>query len=98
MNKAELRLNTVTMNKIKEVFHDKIKVGDFLRFKTIEEYEDFGEEITDLIEKFEGQMVEVLKVSEDTNEWGEHYYLVVNSEGDIVSATDHEFSKVYREI
>lgn len=98
MKQAQFRLNKTTVCNIREVLNDEIRVGDFLQFKSIGEYEEAGDEITDLIEKFEGEMVEVLKVSEDTNEWGEHYYLVINSEGDIVSATDHEFSKVYREI
>ena len=76
------------------MFKKEIKVGDILQFKSLEEYKEDNDEITELIEKFQEQQVEVLKVSKEVNEWGEHYYLVVNSEGDIVSATDHEFKEV----
>ena len=92
------RLKTTPVSRIRELKDDEfIQVGDFLEFLTVEDYEEIGEEVTDLIEKFSGEMVEVLKVGKEINEWGEKEFLVVNADGDIVSATSHEFSKAYRE-
>ena len=92
------RLNTVPVGNIRKLEgNEVIQEGDFLEFLTIEDYEEAGEELTDLVEKFAGEIVEVLKISKDTNEWGEKVFLVVNADGDIVSATSHEFSQAYRE-
>ena len=92
------RLKTVPVSRIRELKGDElIQEGDFLQFLTVEEYEEANDEITELIVKYAGEIVEVLKVSKDTNEWGEKIFLVVNAEGDIVSATSHEFCKAYRE-
>ena len=92
------RLNTVPISKIKKLDRSEvIQEGDFLEFLTVEDYEEAGDELTDLVVKFAGEIVEVLKVSKDTNEWGEKVFLVVNADGDIVSASSHEFSQAYRE-
>ena len=97
--KTVSRLNTVPVSKLRRVEqNENIQVGDFLQFLTLEDYENIDEEITELVEKFAGEMVEVVSVSKDTNEHYEHTYLVVNKDGDMVSATDHEFYlSAYRE-
>ena len=98
VGQAPTRLNSVKVGNIRELKPNEfIKKGDFLQFLTLEEYEDFGEEITDIIEKFAGEMVEVIQVGGYTNEFGEKTFVVSDSMGNIVTATSHEFSKAYRE-
>lgn len=92
------RLNTITVANIRELKdNEKIQVGDFLEFLTLEEFEEAGEEITELVEKFAGKMVEVLEVGEDYNEFHELSFFVRDEEDNMVSGTSHEFSKAYRE-
>ena len=92
------RLNTVTVANIRQLEdNEKIKVGDFLQFLTLEEYEDAGEEITELIEQFAGKMVEVLGISNDYNEFHELEFEVQDEEGNQVIGTSHEFSCAFRE-
>lgn len=70
------------------------------KLKTLEEYKEEGEEITDLIEMFAGHYVQVLSIDENTNEFGEKSYLVedLNTNKGIVSVTDHEIKEIYKEI
>lgn len=92
------KLKTLTVDKIRRLQSDEIiQEGDFLEFLAIKDYEEAGDEVTDLIKKFAGEIVEVLKISKDTNEWGEKTFLVSNADGDIISATSHEFAQAYRE-
>ena len=93
------RLNTVTVANIRPLEdNDFIQVGDFLQFITLEEYEDAGDEITELIEKFAGEMVEVLSISKDCNDFHEFEFTVQDKDGNIVTGTSHEFCRAYREI
>lgn len=92
------RLNTIKVSQIRELKdNEKIQVGDFLQFLTIEEFEEAGEEITELVEKFAGKMVEVLEVGGEYNEFHELEFFVRDEEDNMVSGTSHEFSKAYRE-
>ena len=50
--------------------------------------------MTELVEKFAGQTLEVVSVSPITNEFGERYIIAQSEEGDIVSFTEHEIAKV----
>ena len=98
VGQAPTRLNSVKVADIRELSPlEPITKGDFLLFNTLEEYEELGDEVTDLIEKFAGEMVEVIQVGEETNEFGEKTFVVSDSMGNIVTATSHEFSKAYRE-
>lgn len=98
IGKAPTRLNSVKVGNIRELEPNEfIEDGDFLQFLTLDEYEEAGEEITDLIEKFAGKIVEVIQVGGYTNEFGEKTFVVSDSMGNIVTATSHEFSKAYRE-
>ena len=78
----------------------EIKIGDIVLLKSVEEYEEDGDEITELVEKFAGHTMEVLHVGKDLNEFGEKTYQLValNMEVGFITATDHEIAKVYREI
>ena len=94
----ENRLNTVKINDIRPLRdNEKIEKGDFLQVLSLEEYEETGDEITELVEKFAGKMVEVLSISKDVNEFHEHEFLVKDNEGNIVTMTSHEFNQAYRE-
>ena len=78
----------------------EIKTGDLVLLKSIEEYEEDGDEITELVEKFAGHTMQVLKVEKDPNEFGERTYQLValNMEVGFITATDHEIAKIYREV
>lgn len=78
----------------------EIKVGDLVLLKSIEEYEDEGDEITELVEKFAGNTMQVLRVDQTLNEFGERTYQLValNREVGFITATDHEIARIYREI
>ena len=76
----------------------KIERTDIVRLKTISEYEEAGDEITELVEKFAGHYVRVLGIEEEINEFGERTYMVedINSNNGIVGVTDHEIAIVYK--
>ena len=44
-----------------------LKDGDIVKIKSLEQYEEDGDEITELIEKFAGQKVRVLRVYPQEN-------------------------------
>lgn len=92
------RLNSVSVANIRELaYNEEIQRGDFLQVLSLDEYEEEGEEITELIEKFAGKMVEVLGVSRGINEFGECEFMVQDNEGNVVTMTSHEFNKAYRQ-
>ena len=94
----ENRLNSVKVSNIRRLEdNEKIQKGDFLQVISLEEYEEAGDEITELVEQFAGKMVEVLGMEEDLNEFGEYEFLVQDNVGNIVSMTSHEFCQAYRE-
>ena len=78
----------------------EIKKGDIVRLKSIEEYEEDGDEITELVEKFAGNTMQVLQVDQNLNEFGERTYQLValNREVGFITATDHEISAIYKEV
>ena len=69
-------------------------IGDKILIKTIEEYEDNDDEITELVEKFAGKEMTVISVNHELNEFGEISVTAKSEEGDIVSFTEHEIAKV----
>ncbi len=75
-----------------------IERTDIVTLKTISEYEEAGDEITELVEKFAGHYARVLGIEEELNEFGERTYVVedINSNNGIVTVTDHEISAVYK--
>ena len=73
-----------------------VEVGNKILIKTVEEYEEDGDEVTELVEKFAGQTLEVVSVSSITNEFGERYIIAQSEEGDLVSFTEHEIAKILR--
>ena len=93
------RLKTVTVANIRKLEdHEPLEIGDFLKFLTLEEYEEAEEEITDINKKFAGKMVEVLEKSIVTDEFGEFDLLVQDADDNIVLAKSRDFSEAYREI
>ena len=93
------RLNTVKVANIRLLEdNEPIQVGDFLQVITLEEYEDAGDEITELTEKFAGKMVEVLCICKGYNDFHELEFTVQDEDGNIVTGTSHEFCRAYREV
>ena len=75
-----------------------IAVGDIVKLKTVSEYEEAGDEITELVERFAGQYGNITNVDEDVNEWGEQTYEVYIWYKGFVSATDHEIAELYKKV
>lgn len=75
-----------------------IERTDIVTLKTLGEYEEAGDEITELVEKFAGHYVRVIGIEEELNEFGERTYVVedINSNNGIVTVTDHEIAVVYK--
>lgn len=67
---------------------------DTIVIKTVAEYEEDGDEVTELVEKFAGQKLTVLSVSNEINEFGERCITAQSKEGDIVTFTEHEIATV----
>lgn len=72
----------------------EVEAGDIVRIKSIEEYEDNDDEITELVEKFAGKEMTVVSVNHELNEFGEMSITAKSAEGDIVSFTEHEIAKI----
>lgn len=75
-----------------------IAVGDIVKLKTVSEYEEAGDEVTELVEMFAGQYGNVTNVDEDINEWGEGTYEVYVQFKGFVSVTDHEIAELYKKV
>ena len=73
-----------------------ISKGDEILIKSIKEYEEENDEVTELVEKFAGKVLEVLSVSEDTNEWGEHTILASHRELGTCTFTEHEIEAIVK--
>lgn len=76
----------------------EIAVGDIVKLKTIQEYEEAGDEVTELVEMFAGQYCKVVSVDEEVNEWGEKSYEVYREYKGFVSVTDHEIAELYKKV
>lgn len=76
----------------------EIAVGDIVKLKTIQEYEEAGGEVTELVEMFAGQYCKVVSIDEEVNEWGERTYIVSAQRIGDVSATDHEIAELYKKV
>lgn len=74
-----------------------ISKGDEILIKTVEDYEEENDEITELVEKFAGKVLKVLSVLEDTNEWGEHTILASHHEFGTCTFTEHEIEAIVKE-
>ena len=75
-----------------------IRNNEIVRLKTVDEYEEAGDEITELVEKFAGHYGQVLKKVEEANEFGESTYAIeILNTGEILTITDHEIQRLYRE-
>jgi hypothetical protein len=72
----------------------EVEAGDTVRIKSIEEYEDNDDEITELVEKFAGKELTVTSVNHALNEFGEISFIAKSEEGDLISFTEHEIAKV----
>lgn len=76
-----------------------IAKDDIVRLKTVAEYEEAGDEITELVEKFAGQYAKVLGTTNEINEFGERSYaLEILNTKEFLTATDHEVQAVYKGI
>lgn len=76
-----------------------IAKNDIVRLKNVAEYEEDGDEITELVEKFAGSYAKVLGKTEHVNEFGESTYaLKILNTKELVTATDHEIKAVYKGI
>ena len=73
-----------------------IDIGDIVKLKTIQEYEEAGDEVTELIEMFAGQYCKVENLEEEVNEFGERTYIVSAQHKGYISVTDHEIAEVYK--
>ena len=77
----------------------EIKIGDIVTLKSIEEYVEDGDELTELVEQFAGHTAKVISISKEINEFGERMYTLIDfRSGDFVTATDHEIAKIYKEL
>lgn len=77
----------------------EIKIGDIVLLKTVEQYEEDGEELTELVEMFAGQYFTVKGIDKELNDFGEKVYTVVRLNDEnfgILSVTDHEIAQVFR--
>ena len=76
-----------------------IEVGDIVKLKTIEEYLEAGDEVTELVEMFAGQYGKVESLEEEVNEFGERTYeiSIIKSKG-LVGVTDHEIAELYKKV
>lgn len=72
----------------------EVEAGDTVRIKSIAEYEDNDDEITELVEKFAGKELTVTSVNHDLNEFGEISFIAKSEEDDLISFTEHEIAKV----
>lgn len=77
---------------IKDV--EDVAKDDTIIIKTIAEYKEDGDEVTELVEKFAGRKLTVLSVSDEVNEFNEHQITAQSKDGDIVTFTEHEIAKV----
>ena len=76
-----------------------IATDDIVRLKTVAEYEEDGDEITELVEKFAGSYAKVIGTTKEINEFGERSYAVlVLGDGGFLTITDHEVKAVYKGI
>ena len=77
-----------------------VAVNDLIKLKTVAEYEEDGDEITELVEMFAGDYAKVIGTTSDFNEFGERSYAVeiLSKEGGFITITDHEISEVYKGI
>ena len=76
----------------------EIKVGDIVKLKTIEEYKEAGDEITELVEMFAGQYGKVEHVNKEVNEFGERTYTIFSQYRGYISITDHEIAELYKKV
>ena len=75
-----------------------IAVGDIIKLKTIQDYREAGDEITELVEMFAGQYCRVENLEEEVNEFGERTYIVSAQHIGLVSVTDHEIAELYKKV
>ena len=68
--------------------------GDTIVIKTVDQYDEDGDEITELVEKYAGCFLKVLAISEDRNEFGERTVTAQSQEGDIVTFTETEIDSI----
>ena len=66
-----------------------IKKDDIIKIISLEEYNEIGDEITDLVKEFADDTLIVDSVSEDTNEFGERTVTAHNHKGSC-TFTEHE--------
>lgn len=78
---------------MKEIKLNEIKYGDIIEIKSLEDYEEDGGDITDLIKKFAGQKCIVHKVVEEN---GEITISAGNSDLGSCSFKEYEVTKAYR--
>ena len=77
---------------MKEIQLNEIKYGDIIEIKSLEDYEEDGGDITDLIKKFAGQKCTVHKVVEED---GEITISAGNSVLGSCSFREYEIAKAY---
>ena len=78
---------------MKEIKLNEIKYGDIIEIKSLEDYEEDGGDITDLIKRFAGQKCTVYKVVEED---GEITISARNSDLGSCSFKEYEVAKAYR--
>ena len=84
---------TNEVNLMKEIKLSEIKYGDIIEIKPLEDYEEDGGDITDLVKKFAGQKCTVHKVVEED---GEITISAGNSDLGNCSFKEYEVAKAYR--
>ena len=98
--KEETQYESITLahNEPKKTYDlSNISKGDEVLIKSVEDYKEENDEVTELIEMFAGKVLEVLSVSEDANEWGEHTILASHRELGTCTFTEHEIEAIVKE-
>ena len=78
-----------------EITLDEVKYGDIIKIKPLEDYEEDGGDITELVKKFAGQECTVHK---GVVEGGIRVFLAGNSDLGSCSFKDYEIFKAYRAV
>ena len=84
------------MRNIKSVDIKDIQVGDLVKIQNAQYYVSFGDEVTDLVEKFASSVLVIYSISQEINEFGERMYCARNEDLGSCTFTDHEIAQAYR--
>lgn len=88
---------TAPENKNRSVNIKDVQIGDVISIKSLEQYNEDGDEITELVEKFASKFLKVTAVDRVENEFGEITITAVfPPTQETCTFTEHEISQVLR--